>query len=178
MADPTLAPRYSGPFVTAKTLFSSRGAEQYAYRDRSYGNWHRAASIARFMPTEAARDLTMTDLDSVLFAEYEWPLKLPLCLIEVAMDIDQEKPAGVIRRLAELADIPAYVALYTKSASPNPANGNWADIASFRVKRLWPSPEEGWRVLTPKQWAHALLRIRGWQLRRFAVKEAANDERF
>lgn len=169
----------SDPSFSGRSLFSpSASVERYAGRDRSYGNWHRAGSISRFLPAQAARNLTMADLDSVLFAEYEYPIKLPLCLVEVAQDIGQRKPAGVIRKLAELANIPAFVALYTLSERANPSNKNWPDIASFRVKRLWPSPEAGWRTLTPQQWAEALLKIRGWQLRRFDVKEAANDSKF
>lgn len=149
--------------------------ERYETRDRHYGVWHRVRSIARFLTRRDAASLTMVDLDSVLFAEHDYPTKLPLCLVEVGRDIGQEKPAGVIRRLAELADIPAYVALYTPSNDPNPASPNWPDIESFRVQRLWPVPEPGWRVLTPDQWARALVRIRGWQLGRFKVQEAAND---
>lgn len=149
--------------------------ERYSGRDRSYGIWHRARSIARFLGLRNAERLTMVDLYSVLFAEYKHPEKLPLCLVEVARDIGQEKPAGVIQKLAELAGIPAYVALYTPAESPNPSNPNWPDIEGFRVKRLWPHPEAAWRSLTPEQWANALLRIRGWQLRRFEVQEAAND---
>ncbi len=117
----------------------------------------------------------MVDLDSVLFTEYDDRGKLPLALVEVARDIGQEKPAGVLQGLARLADVPAYVALYTLSIEANPANPNWADIESFRVRRLWPSPECCWRELTPGQWARALLQIRGWQLRRFTEREAAND---
>jgi hypothetical protein len=120
----------------------------------------------------------MADLDSVLFAEYHYPDKLPLCLVEVARDIGQEKPAGVIRRLAQMADIPAFVALYTLAAGPNPANSDWQDIDRFRVQRLWPHPEQVWRALSPEQWANALVRIRGWQLRRFNVQEAANDPHY
>jgi hypothetical protein len=149
--------------------------ERYPTRDRSYGIWHRVRSIARFLEPRQADALTMADLDSVLFAEYHYPDKLPLCLIEVARDIGQEKPAGVIRNLARLAGIPAYVALYTHSQHPNPSNPNWPDIDHFRIKRLWPHPEESWRTLTPDEWAHALVQIRGWQLRRFQVQEAAND---
>jgi hypothetical protein len=120
----------------------------------------------------------MADLDSVLFAEYNYPDKLPLCLVEVARDIGQEKPAGVIQNLAKLAGIPAYVALYSHSEYPNPSNTNWPDIRRFRVKRVWPHPEPAWRTLTPDQWAKALVQIRGWQLRRFQVQEAANDPNY
>ncbi len=152
--------------------------ERYQHRDRHYGIWHRVRSIARFLGDRDARSLTMADLDSVLFAESDYPTKWPLCLVEVARDIGQEKPAGVIRKLAELADVPAYVALYTPATTPNPANPSWPDIERFRVQRLWPKPEAAWRTLTPGEWASALVRIRGWQLRRFEVKAAANDPEF
>lgn len=149
--------------------------EQYETRDRAYGVWHRAQSIRRYLRREQAEALTMVDLDSVLFTEYDHMGKVPLALVEVARDIGQEKPAGVVRQLARLANVPAYVALYTPAPEANPANPNWSDIESFRVRRLWPQPEAGWRVLTPRQWARALVQIRGWQLRRFEAREAAND---
>jgi hypothetical protein len=153
-------------------------AERYPTRDRSYGIWHRVKSIARFLSAQQAATLTMADLDSVLFAEYNYPDKLPLCLVEVARDIGQEKPAGVIQNLAKLAGIPAYVALYSHAGSPNPANVNWPDIDHFRVKRIWPHPEESWRTLGPDEWAKALVQIRRWQLRRFQVQDAANDPEY
>ena len=149
--------------------------ELYSLRDRSYGAWHRAPSIARFLDKDLAESLTMADLDSVLFTEYDHVGKVPLALVEVARDIGQDKPASVLRRLAQLADVPAYVALYTPAPEANPSNGNWSDIEGFRVQRLWPQPEDRWRSLTPTQWAQALVRIRDWQMRRFAVREAAND---
>lgn len=149
--------------------------ERYTSRDRSYGIWHRVKSINRFLEQRQANALTMADLDSVLFAEYNYPNKLPLCLIEVARDIGQEKPAGVIINLAKMAGIPAYVALYTHAERPNPSNANWPDIDRFRIKRVHPHPEAGWRTLAPQEWAKALVQIRGWQLRRFEVEKAAND---
>jgi len=152
--------------------------EQYEVRDRAYGAWHRAPSIERYLHRDQAESLTMVDLDSVLFTEYDHHGKLPLALVEVARDIGQEKPAGVMQQLAQLANVPAYVALYTPAPEANPANPNWSDIDSFRVKRMWPRPEPGWRVLTPTQWAHALVQIRGWQLRRFKVQQAANDDNY
>lgn len=152
--------------------------EQYDTRDRAYGVWHRAPSIKRYLCREQAEALTMVDLDSVLFTEYDNTGKVPLALVEVARDIGQEKPAGVMQQLARLANVPAYVALYTASPTANPANPNWDDIESFRVRRMWPRPEAGWRLLTPGQWARALVQIRGWQMRRFEVREAANDDRY
>ncbi|UTV54792.1 hypothetical protein [Burkholderia arboris] len=152
--------------------------ERYEIRDRAYGAWHRAPSISRFLPASHAESLTMVDLDSVLFAEYDNTGKIPLALVEVARDIGQEKPAGVMQHLARLANVPAYVALYTPAPTTNPCNPNWDDIESFRVRRMWPRPEAGWRVLTPGQWARALVQIRGWQMRRFEVRDAANDEKY
>lgn len=149
--------------------------ERFGTRDRHYGVWHRVKSIARFLDPRQANALTMADLDSVLFAEYNYPDKLPLCLVEVARDIGQDKPAGVIRKLAQLADVPGYVVLYTPANEPNPASPDWPDIESFRVQRVHPHPETSWRTLKPAQWAQALVQIRGWQLRRFKVQEAAND---
>jgi hypothetical protein len=152
--------------------------ELYESRDRAYGVWHRAQSIRRYLSREQAESLTMVDLDSVLFTEYDNAGKVPLALVEVARDIGQEKPAGVMQQLARLANVPAYVALYTAAPAANPSNPNWDDIESFRVRRMWPRPERGWRVLTPAQWARALVQIRGWQMRRFEVREAANDDHF
>ena len=152
--------------------------ERYQTRDRSYGIWHRVGSIKRYIGPEQACALTMADVDSVLFTEYNYPDKLPLCLVEVARDIGQEKATGVIGSLARMANIPAYVALYSHSDYPNPANENWPDIERFRVKRVWPHPEESWRTLRPEQWASALVQIREWQLRRFAGTPAANDARY
>jgi len=150
-------------------------AERYLTRDRSYGAWHRVGSIQRFIKPEQAYTLTMADLDSVMFAEYNHASKIPLCLVEVAVDVGQEKPTGLIASLAQRADIPAYVALYSHSSLPNPADTNWPDIAGFRVKRVWPIPERVWRSLSPEEWASALVQIRSWQLRKCLRQEAAND---
>ncbi|MFP6557397.1 hypothetical protein WJ542_03500 [Paraburkholderia sp. B3] len=152
--------------------------ELYESRDRAYGTWHRAPSIRRYLHAAQAESLTMVDLDSVLFAEYDHAGKVPLALIEVARDIGQEKPAGVMQQLARLANVPAYVALYTAAPTANPINPNWDDIESFRVRRMWPRPEVGWRVLTPGQWARALVQIRGWQMRRFEVRQPANEDHY
>jgi hypothetical protein len=149
--------------------------EQFLIRDRAYGVWHRPRSISRFLGRREAQSMTMADLDSVLFVEYGYDNKLPLALVEVARDIGQEKPTGVIRELARIANLPAFVSLYTPSPRANPASPAWHDIDGFRVKRVWPRPEPRWRSLTPSEWADALVQIRDWQLRRFLSKTAAND---
>lgn len=122
--------------------------------------------------------MTMADLDSVLFVEYGYDKKLPLALVEVARDIGQEKPTGVIRELARMANLPAFVSLYTPAPRANPASPAWHDIDLFRVKRVWPKPEAHWRSLSPAEWADALVQIRDWQLRRYSSRPAANDEIF
>ena len=170
---------FYGPAYSGRSLFSCApglDGERFEVRDLSYSAWHRPESVGRFV--KASRALTMLDLDSVLFSEYAPGNRMPLALIEVAKDVGQEKVADVTRHLAELAGLPAYVALYRTAANANPANPQWPDINQFRVKRLWPTPEPGWRVLTPQQWADALVQIRGWQLKRFEVRDAANDDRF
>ncbi|CAM8845102.1 RES domain-containing protein [Burkholderia pseudomallei] len=153
--------------------------ERHFLRDRTYGNWHRAPSIIRFLPARDAEGMVMVDLDSVLFVEHDSEQKIPLCLVEAARDIGQTtKPTGIIRALAERANLPAFVVLYEPSDCPNPANENWSDVESFRVMRIWPRPERTWRVLTPEQWARGLVAIRDWQLRRATIAEAVNDPHF
>lgn len=149
--------------------------EQYLIRDRAYGVWHRSRSIGRYVGRRQAQSMTMADLDSVLFVEYGYSNKLPLALVEVARDIGQEKPVGVIRELAKMANLPAFVSLYTPASCANPTSPAWHDIDAFRVKRVWPRPEPNWRMLTPAEWAKALVQIRDWQLRRFSSQLAAND---
>jgi hypothetical protein len=149
--------------------------EQHLIRDRAYGVWHRSRSISRYIGRREAQSLTMADLDSVLFVEYGYSNNLPLALVEVAQDIGQEKPTGVIRELAKMAKLPAFVALYTPAPRANPVSPAWHDIDGFRVKRVWPKPEAKWRTLSPGEWANALVQIRDWQFRRFVSEAAAND---
>ncbi|VWB88386.1 hypothetical protein [Burkholderia lata] len=152
--------------------------EKFLIRDRCYGVWHRPRSIGRYLERRKAQSLTMADLDSVLFVEYGYGNKVPLALVEVARDIGQEKPTGVIRELAKMANLPAFVALYTPALQANPASPAWHDIDGFRVRRVWPKPEASWRSLTPGQWANALLQIRDWQLRKYVSRAAENDAHF
>lgn len=115
--------------------------EQFLIRDRAYGVWHRTRSISRFIGAREAKALTMADLDSVLFVEFGCSNKLPLALVEVARDIGQDKASGVIHQLARMAGLPAFVALYSPASRANPASPAWHDIEEFRVRRVWPKPE-------------------------------------
>ncbi len=152
--------------------------ERYFMRDRSYGIWHRVKSIARFLAPREAASLTMADVDSVLFAEYNWGDKMPLCLVEVGRDVGQNKDASMLQQLAKRADLPAFIALYTHAANRNPSDERWPDIESFRVKRIWPLPQDQWMVLTPLEWAEQLVFVRNWQLVRMELSVAANDDVF
>lgn len=152
--------------------------ERYGIRDLSYSAWHRAASIRRFVGWEHAQLLAMCDADAVLFLEYHESSKEPLALIEAAIDVGQDhKPATAITRLARRARVPAYLVLYERSADFNPADPRARDVASFRIKRLWPRADTSWRSVQPGEWANALLRIRAWAARRLDAT-AANDRMY
>lgn len=132
-------------------------------RDRAYSAWHRRRSTGRFIGIENAQLLAMIDLDASLYVEYNNGTKDPVALIETARDVGQRyKTATVTLKLAQRANLPCYVVLYTLSPLPNPADPTWLDIVSFRVKRLYPNPENNWRILAPQEWAEALLKIRRW----------------
>jgi len=139
--------------------------EIYNTRDRAYSAWHRRLSTRRFIGIEKAQLLAMIDLDASLYVEYDDGTKEPLVLIETAIDVGQAyKNATVTCKLAKRVHppIPCFVVLYKLSESKNPADKKWSDIAQFRVKRLHPNPEKNWRILTPEQWANALLKMRLW----------------
>ncbi len=137
--------------------------EIYDSRERTYSAWHRRLSTRRFIGIEKAQLLAMIDLDASLYVEYDDGTKDPVALIETARDVGQTyKCATVTQKLAKRADLPCFVVLYTIATALNPADSQWQDISSFRVKRLWPRPEYDWRIRTPQEWAEALLRMREW----------------
>ena len=105
----------------------------------------------------------MIDLDAVPYVEYDDRSREPLALIETAMDQGQGfKVATVTRRLAMRVSplVPAYVVLYTPALWRNPADPAWPDIASFRVRRIWPEPVTPWEVISPQEWATRLYHLR------------------
>lgn len=135
--------------------------ERFGTRDRSYSAWHRRQSTRRFVGIEDAQLLAMIDLDASLYVEYDDGDKEPLALIETARDVGQAyKPATVTLRLAQRACLPCYVVLYSLSDLPNPADPQWMDIDSFRVRRLNPPSPCGWQIVTPEKWALHLRRMR------------------
>ena len=140
--------------------------ERYGTRDRAYSAWHRRKSTRRFVGIEHAQLLAMIDLDASLYVEYDDGTKEPIALIETARDVGQKyKCATVTKNLAKRAELPCFVVLYSLSADKNPADSEWHDIESFRVKRLWPNPENEWRIMMPQEWADNLLKMREWSTR-------------
>ena len=139
--------------------------EKHGTRSLTYSAWHRSKSICRFVTEETALTLAMIDVDHVLYCEYDNESKEPIALIEEAKDIGQEVKAGTVTQaLARRAGLPALVVLWKEDARHlNPADENWPDLLSLRVKRLWPVPESQWKKLTPQEWADCLVRMRTWQ---------------
>lgn len=139
--------------------------EIYNTRDRSYSAWHRRNSTRRFVGIELAQTLAMIDLDASLYVEYDDATKEPLMLVETAIDHGQmSKVATVTKNLARrcIPTVPAYILLYKLSTKRNPADLQWFDIESFRVRRIWPEPEKPFETITPSEWAHRLVELRIW----------------
>lgn len=148
--------------------------EIFGTRDRSYSAWHRRASTRRFVGIECAQTLAMIDLDASLYVEYDDGSKEPLALIETALDRGQAiKPATVTKKLARRAFpiLPAYILLYELADVNNPADTEWRDIKSFRVRRVWPEPETPWERISPDEWAQRLVRLRKWSAHRLDAAE-------
>ena len=118
--------------------------EKYGYRDLTYSKWHRPKS------GWLKHDITYIDLDA---CEYCHSCYEPLALIETAMDVDQsEKSVIVTRRLAEKANLPAYLVFYRISAPGN--------IDRFRVRQIFPrSDKEIELMMTPQEYALFLTSI-------------------
>lgn len=137
--------------------------ETYGFRDQSYSQWHRPSSFARYIGLEKAQLLSMIDLDVSLYVEYDNKTKIPVALIETAVDQGRDyKPSTVTQNLARMANLPAACVLYTTGDEPNPGRKQVKDITQVRVRRLWPDPMAMGKFikLTPSQWAESLLRMR------------------
>lgn len=132
--------------------------------DLSYSTWHRTASIKRFVGSRQAYELSMIDLDATMWVEYNQASRIPVALIETARDVGQTyKTYTVTRNLAEMAGLPALLCLYKLSGNLNPINRpgeQWRDIQQFRVLRLTPRFTGEWSILSPKQYAEMLIRMR------------------
>jgi hypothetical protein len=135
--------------------------ERFGQRDISYSAWHRTASLRRYLGEDLAATLKCCDLDHSIWIEHADGTKEPILLIETAMDVGQDwKATTVLRQLAKRANLPAYCVLYSRSNASNEGDVRFADIDSFRVRRVWPDPDSDWTELSPQQWAERLLIIR------------------
>lgn len=137
-------------------------------RDLSYNLWHRAESIRRFIEDAEAHGLCCMDVDATLWCEWQSGSKEPLILVETAEDAGQDKPVTPLKRLAESAGRAAYLVLYTLSDQPAfayPELEDARDLASFRVRRIWPEEEQEWLELCPADYARYLVRERERMLR-------------
>lgn len=150
--------------------------EIYGARDLSYSKWHRASSIKRFISEKNATQLSMIDVDVCIYVEYADNLKIPLALIEVAMDVGQEyKTATVTKNLANKANIPAIVLLYKVSKTDkNPSDSKYYDIESFRYKTIGNVSPTGvvdkhWINASPEEWANTLVRIREFSIKNLGI---------
>lgn len=111
--------------------------ERYGTRDLSCSAWLRAASIRRFIGWERAL-LSMCDADSIMWLEYRPRTKEPLGIDQGAVDVGQDhKAATAIARLARRARLPAYLELYQRATTFNPADPQWRDLCGFRAVVRW-----------------------------------------
>lgn len=90
----------------------------------------------------------MIDFDSIPWLWFNRETKVPLALIETALDVGQGidrpfKPATALVELARICTrpIPVAVVLYTLDDKPNPADksGKILDIKSFRMSMQYPT---------------------------------------
>lgn len=143
--------------------------EKYGSRDLAYSAWHRRNSISRY-PIVGMRNaglLGMIDIDAVYYVEYRDVDRMPIAIVETAIDVGQKyKPATVTTNIARYwrngnNTLSAYCLLYKLADNQNPEYPMAKDIEYFRVRRLWPSPiDKDWKKIAPKAWARHLCELR------------------
>jgi len=150
--------------------------EMYGTRDLSFSAWHRRDSIKRFINYKDAEKLSMIDLDSGCWIEYENNFQEPIAIMEVAKDVGKDKCARIVQRLAEKADIYGLRLLYKLSKEQNPIDKTVFDILQFKVKILYPKQDTDEKIFTPKQWAESLVKMRKYALSQIH-NQIANHEK-
>jgi len=125
--------------------------------DFTYHEWHRTASIKRFLPEEGAYSLAMFDVDAVEVCRF---CGVPLAIFELTrwLDVD-DKATTYLRKIAKMANLPGVLVYYDVSDQPNPANPEWRDISRFFIKVVSPAFGELTEV-TPSEYATRLSRLR------------------
>lgn len=141
--------------------------ERYGSRGLEYSAFHRTNSICRYLPFKVAIKLSQIDLDCIVYVEYEDDGKhiLLLALIETARDVGQQrKCTEVTLALGRKAKLEVYTVLYRLAQTANPADARYRDIDEFRMRRVWPSPEQSWRMLKPEEYARWLVALHKLEL--------------
>ena len=118
--------------------------QRFEKRD-TFSVFHRTDKIIRYCKNEEeARRLAMVDIDAAFWIEYPDGTRKLAALMETALDKEQDyKPAFILQELARRANIRAFVVLYRETPD--------RDIASFRVKRLYPIADREWKIMTPQE---------------------------
>lgn len=112
--------------------------ERFGERDLTYSRWHRSLED----------ELTYIDIDA---CEYCENCREPLALIETAMDVGQSfKATTVMRNLAKLAGIPAFLALYAE----------FEGSMNFRFRQVSPIYDPDWREMNGPEFADVLRFLR------------------
>lgn len=128
--------------------------ERSGKRDLLYSAWHRARSIRRWLTPRDAHSCGVIDIDWCEFCVF---CSQPLALIETQRSSNQPKPAKVTVALAQLAGLEAFSVSYV------PTQGklhDGEDIASFRVRQLWPLGSIEVAELEPGEYASWLCALR------------------
>jgi len=138
--------------------------EQTGKRDPAYSEWHRPRSIGRYLSNpDIAFRLCLIDVDNIIWIEADNETYEPLALIETARDKGQHKSGKIIGNLARRCapQVAAFNVLYTVGEVRNPyAKQDVPDITAFRIRRLFPNPEQLYRSFNPRQYAEWLVQLR------------------
>lgn len=113
----------------------------------AYMEWHRKASMSRYVDEFSAHRAKQCDIDSVEVRDEQ-----PVALVETTREPVESKTSTWTKRLADRADLPCYVVQYVLAEGFNPHTTafNVRDIAGFRVR----STRSGRVVeLTPGEYA-------------------------
>ena len=102
-------------------------------RDLTFSGWHRS------LPNDW---LDYIDID---YCGYCHVCRQPLVLIEVTEDRGQTKATTVTRRMAEAANVPAYLVMYRKADS--------GGIESCRMREITPNPTKLWSFTADQLWS-------------------------
>ncbi|MBU0599041.1 hypothetical protein KKF61_08730 [Patescibacteria group bacterium] len=114
--------------------------ERYGTRDLTYSAWHRLLDDS----------LTYIDIDDV---EYCQRCRQSLALIETAQDVGQPFKATIVtRRLAQRAQVPAFLVFYRKA--------DMGLIDQFRIRQIYPTYSQQDQIIAPPDYAALLMKLR------------------